>query len=103
MSFCSYSLELIDKMAHTKSAGTTKNGRESASKRLGVKIFGGQLAKIGSIIIRQRGSQYVPGSGVKIGKDDTIYAIQTGHVLFRTKRVKKYNGFRKTTSVVNVV
>jgi len=73
-------------MAHKKGAGSSNNGRESASKRLGVKIFGGQAAIAGNIIIRQRGTQHHPGKNVGIGKDHTIYALTDGLVEFRKKK-----------------
>lgn len=73
-------------MAHKKGEGSVKNGRDSQSKRLGVKIFGGQAAVAGNIIIRQRGTVYHPGSNVGIGKDFTIYALTDGVVEFRKTR-----------------
>jgi large subunit ribosomal protein L27 len=73
-------------MAHKKGVGSSKNGRESASKRLGVKIFGGQLAVSGNIIIRQRGTQHHPGENVGIGKDHTLYALTDGTVAFRKRK-----------------
>ena len=73
-------------MAHKKGVGSSKNGRESHSKRLGVKIFGGQVAIAGNIIIRQRGTQHHPGKNVGIGKDHTIYALTDGLVEFRKKK-----------------
>jgi large subunit ribosomal protein L27 len=73
-------------MAHKKGVGSSKNGRESQSKRLGVKIFGGQAAVAGNIIIRQRGTQHHPGQNVGIGKDHTIYALVDGQVEFRKKK-----------------
>jgi large subunit ribosomal protein L27 len=73
-------------MAHKKGVGSSKNGRESASKRLGVKIFGGQLAISGNIIIRQRGTQHHPGENVGIGKDHTLYALTDGTVAFRKRK-----------------
>jgi large subunit ribosomal protein L27 len=73
-------------MAHKKGVGSSRNGRESHSKRLGVKIFGGQAAKAGNVIIRQRGTSIHPGKGVGIGKDHTIFALVDGTVLFTTKR-----------------
>ena len=73
-------------MAHKKGVGSSKNGRESHSKRLGIKIFGGQPAKAGNIILRQRGTEYHPGKGVGIGKDHTIFALVDGNVVFTTKR-----------------
>ncbi len=73
-------------MAHKKGEGKVKNGRESESKRLGVKIYGGQLAKAGSIIVRQRGTRHNPGLGVGMGKDHTLYALTEGVVKFQKKR-----------------
>ncbi|MDO8495819.1 MAG: 50S ribosomal protein L27 [bacterium] len=90
-------------MAHTKAVGTTKLGRDSQPKYLGVKLSGGQAAKIGNIIIRQRGTRFVPGKGVRLGTDDTIYSIRDGHVQFITKRVKKYDGRNRLVKIVNVV
>lgn len=73
-------------MAHKKGVGSSKNGRESESKRLGVKIFGGQAAIAGNIIIRQRGTQHHPGKNVGMGKDHTLFALTDGTVEFRKKR-----------------
>ena len=73
-------------MAHKKGVGSSKNGRESESKRLGVKIFGGQFAKAGNIIKRQRGTVHHPGLNVGMGKDHTIYALVDGYVLFTEGR-----------------
>ncbi len=73
-------------MAHKKGVGSSKNGRESESKRLGVKIFGGQFAKSGNIIVRQRGTQHHPGDNVGIGKDHTLFALTDGNVVFRKRR-----------------
>lgn len=69
-------------MAHKKGAGSSKNGRESHSKRLGVKIFGGQEIVAGNIIVRQRGTKHHPGNGVGMGKDHTLYALEDGYVKF---------------------
>jgi large subunit ribosomal protein L27 len=73
-------------MAHKKGAGSSHNGRESHSKRLGVKIFGGQAAQAGSIIVRQRGTKHRPGVNVGIGRDHTLYALIDGVVEFRKKQ-----------------
>jgi large subunit ribosomal protein L27 len=73
-------------MAHKKGVGSSKNGRESESKRLGVKIFGGQAAIAGNIIVRQRGTKHHPGLNVGIGKDHTLYALVDGKVVFKKKR-----------------
>ncbi len=73
-------------MAHKKGAGSSRNGRESESKRLGVKLFGGQFAKAGNIIVRQRGTQHHPGNHVGMGKDHTLFALTDGTVEFRKKK-----------------
>ena len=70
-------------MAHKKGVGSSKNGRESAAQRLGVKIFGGQKCVAGNIIVRQRGTRHYPGQNVAIGKDDTLYALTDGVVQFK--------------------
>ena len=72
-------------MAHKKGGGSTRNGRDSKPKMLGVKSFGGELISAGSIIVRQRGTQFHPGSNVGIGKDHTLFALVDGHVAFATK------------------
>ena len=76
-------------MAHKKGAGSSKNGRESESKRLGVKIFGGQKAIAGNIIVRQRGTKHNPGINVGIGKDHTLFAFKDGKVKFTKKKNNK--------------
>jgi len=76
-------------MAHKKGAGSSRNGRESESKRLGVKLFGGQIAKAGNIIVRQRGTVHHPGNNVGIGKDDTLFALTDGKIVFKKKRNNK--------------
>ena len=76
-------------MAHKKGVGSSKNGRESESKRLGVKIWGGQFAKAGNILVRQRGAVHNPGENVGIGKDHTLFALIDGTVVFRKKRNNK--------------
>jgi large subunit ribosomal protein L27 len=76
-------------MAHKKGVGSSKNGRESESKRLGVKMFGGQIVKAGNIIVRQRGTQHHPGDNVGMGKDHTLYALIDGTVEFRKRRNNK--------------
>ena len=85
-------------MAHKKGEGSVKNGRDSQSKRLGVKIFGGQSAISGNIILRQRGTEYHPGSNVGVGKDFTLFALVDGVVEF-----KKGRNDRRTVSVVTEV
>lgn len=76
-------------MAHKKGVGSSKNGRESASKRLGVKIWGGQKAIAGNVLVRQRGTTHRPGLNVGIGKDDTLYALKDGIVTFKKTRCNK--------------
>ncbi|HPE43494.1 MAG TPA: 50S ribosomal protein L27 [Bacteroidales bacterium] len=76
-------------MAHKKGVGSSNNGRESESKRLGVKIYGGQFAKAGNIIVRQRGTAHRPGNNVGLGKDHTIFALVDGTVEFRRKKDDK--------------
>jgi large subunit ribosomal protein L27 len=73
-------------MAHKKGEGSSRNGRDSNAKRLGVKIFGGQLAIAGNIIVRQRGTRYHPGKNVGMGKDHTLFALVPGHVFFTRKK-----------------
>ena len=84
-------------MAHKKAGGSTRNGRDSESKRLGVKIFGGQAVKAGNIIVRQRGTQFHKGVNVGIGKDHTLFATADGKVQFETKGPQN----RKFVSVVS--
>ncbi len=83
-------------MASKKGGGSTNNGRDSHSKRLGVKSYGGELINAGSIIVRQRGTQFHPGENVGMGKDHTLFAKITGKVVFATKGALK----RKTVSIV---
>lgn len=82
-------------MAHKKAGGSSRNGRDSESKRLGVKLFGGQLARAGSIIVRQRGTRFHPGLNVGCGKDHTLFAKANGRIIFETKGPKN----RKYVSV----
>jgi large subunit ribosomal protein L27 len=77
-------------MAHVKAGGVAKGNKDSVSKRLGVKIYGGQIAKPGNIILRQRGTKVSPGTGVQIGHDHTIFAVNEGVVTFSTKLGKQY-------------
>ncbi|MCT4614539.1 MAG: 50S ribosomal protein L27 [Marinifilaceae bacterium] len=76
-------------MAHKKGVGSSKNGRESESKRLGIKIYGGQAVTAGNIIVRQRGTKHNPGNNVGCGKDHTLYALIDGKVVFQKKRNNK--------------
>jgi large subunit ribosomal protein L27 len=90
-------------MAHRKAGGSTKLGRDSAGKRLGVKLYGGQKVNPGMIIIRQRGTKYHPGPGVRRGVDDTLYAARVGLVKFLQRRQRKYDGSFKQVRIVTVV
>lgn len=76
-------------MAHVKAGGVAKGNKDSVSKRLGVKVYGGQHAIAGNIIVRQKGTRTYPGAGVEMGKDFTIYAVESGKVVFFTKRGKQ--------------
>lgn len=89
-------------MAHTKAKGSTKLGRESESKRLGVKRFDGQKVNPGEILIRQRGTKYYPGTNVLRGGDDTLYAKTAGVVKFGSKQRTHFDGSKKRVSVINV-
>jgi len=89
-------------MAHTKSGGTTKNVRDSQPKYLGVKLYAGQLAKPGSILVRQRGTKILPGKNVLIGKDDTLYSKINGIVKFSAKRKINFDGKKKVLPLVSV-
>ncbi len=77
-------------MAHKKGLGSSRNGRDSNAKRLGVKMFGGQEVKPGNIIVRQRGTRFRPGPGTQIGRDDTIFAVREGVVEFRRSGEKRF-------------
>jgi large subunit ribosomal protein L27 len=90
-------------MATTKAAGTTRLGRDSISKRLGVKLFDGQKANPGSIIIRQRGAKFIAGKNVRRGGDDTLFAIKKGIVKFMTKKRTRFDGNKRLVKVVNVI
>ena len=89
-------------MAHKKAGGSTALGRDSVSKRLGVKIFGDQAVKKGEIIVRQHGTKYHPGKNVKVAGDSTLYALIDGMVKFQSKMVRKFHGNLRRTRVVSV-
>ena len=89
-------------MSKTKQGGSSRLGRDSAAQRLGIKISAGEKAKIGMIIIRQRGTKYLLGKNVKKGSDDTIYAMKDGVVEFASKSKKLFNGSRRMAKVVSV-
>ena len=89
-------------MAHTKSGGTTKNVRDSQPKYLGVKLYAGQIAQPGSILVRQRGTRILAGKNVRRGHDDTLYSTASGIVKFSTKRKTNFNGKNKRLPLVSV-
>lgn len=89
-------------MAHKKAGGSTALGRDSVSKRLGVKIFGNQAVKTGQVIVRQKGTKYHAGKNVRMGGDSTLYSLANGVVKFQNKMVKKFHGNLKSTRIVNV-
>lgn len=89
-------------MAHRKAGGSTQLGRDSISKRLGVKKFGGQKVKTGNIIIRQRGTKFRPGKNVAKGSDDTLFALANGVVKFTARKIRKFTGKLERVQFVNV-
>jgi len=90
-------------MSKTKAGGSTRNGRDSKAKRLGVKVWGGQTVTAGSIIVRQRGTKFHPGENIGIGKDHTLFSKIDGIVQFTEKRTTKYDGRKFKDVFVNVV
>jgi large subunit ribosomal protein L27 len=89
-------------MAHRKAGGSTRLGRDSISKRLGVKIFGGQVAQTGNVLVRQRGTKFHPGVNVRRGEDDTLYSVINGLVRFHTKKVRNFTGKLVSRTFVHV-
>ncbi|MGB9743607.1 MAG: 50S ribosomal protein L27 [Minisyncoccales bacterium] len=89
-------------MAKTKAAGSTKLGRDSRPKYLGVKIFEGQKVKTGNIIVRQKGTKFLPGKNVRCGRDKTLYALKEGVVYFTTKRKRCFDNSQRLVKIVNV-
>ena len=89
-------------MAKTKATGATKLGRDSLPKYLGVKLFEGQKTKVGQVLIKQRGTKFLPGRNVKKGGDDTLYALKEGVVRFQTKRKRGFDSSQKLAKIVNV-
>ncbi|MEK7077667.1 MAG: 50S ribosomal protein L27 [Patescibacteria group bacterium] len=90
-------------MAHTKAVGSTRLGRDSISKRLGVKLHDGQTARAGNILVKQRGNRVWPGKNVKKSGDDTLYALKNGKVKFTTKIKTDFTGHKKAVKVVSVL
>jgi len=90
-------------MAHKKAGGSSRNGRDSEAKRLGVKAYGGELIPAGSIIVRQRGSKIMAGKNVGVGKDYTLFALKDGKVSFTSKRKGNFDGTTSTKKVAHVL
>jgi len=90
-------------MAHKKAAGSTQNNRDSQAKRRGVKLFGGEYAIPGNIIVRQKGTKWFPGKGVEMGRDFTIFATTEGVVSYSKKRQRKFNGQTHYDTIVSVL
>ena len=90
-------------MAHTKAGGSTQNNRDSQPKYLGIKLYAGEKARPGVILVRQRGTKFVAGKGVRLGKDDTIYAVAEGTVKYESKRKIKFDGAKRSVHKVSVV
>jgi len=90
-------------MAHTKSLGSTKLGRDSKSKRLGIKINHGQTAKAGEIILRQRGNRYLTGKNVRRAGDDTLYAGVTGVVQYKQTKKNGFDGIRRFAKIISII
>lgn len=90
-------------MAHVKATGSAKNLKDSGPKYLGIKLFDGELARPGAIIVRQRGTQYLPGRNTMMGRDHTIFAVKNGKVKFETKRKKRFDAKIIKKKVINVV
>jgi large subunit ribosomal protein L27 len=89
-------------MAKSKSTGATRLGRDSRPKYLGIKLFEGQIAKVGQILVRQRGTKILPGKNVARGRDDTLYAKKEGKVYYTTKRIRKFDKSQRRAKVVNI-
>ena len=90
-------------MAHKKAGGSTALGRDSQAQRLGVKLYAGELAKAGSILVRQRGTKFRPGKNVKKGGDDTLFAIRPGIVKFQEKKLKRFTGKLQKVKIIHVL
>lgn len=93
---------LFVNMAKTKAAGSTRLGRDSISKRLGVKLYQGQVAKAGNVLVRQRGTKFIPGDNVRKGADDTLYAAKEGTVIFKTIKKIRFDGKQRVAKVISI-
>ena len=89
-------------MSKTKSAGSTKLGRDSRPKYLGVKLYAGQKAKPGMIIVKQRGTKFLAGKNVRKGRDDSLYAVKQGIIKFATKRIKRFDNKQRRAKIISV-
>ena len=89
-------------MAKTKAAGSTRLGRDSISKRLGIKLYAGEIAKPGNVLVRQRGTKFLPGENVRRGADDTLYAVAEGKVLFKTIKKTRFDGKQRIAKVISI-
>jgi large subunit ribosomal protein L27 len=89
-------------MAHKKAGGSTRLGRDSNAQRLGVKLYGGEIAKIGDIIVHQRGTRYRAGNGCQVAKDDTVFAIIPGIVQYTKKKIKKFTGKLENAQIISI-
>ncbi len=89
-------------MSHTKAGGSSKNLRDSAGQRLGVKLFGGEIVRAGGVIVRQRGTRMEAGPGVGVGVDHTLFAMHDGIVAFSTRQIQKFTGTRVRRTIVSV-
>lgn len=89
-------------MAHKKAGGSTRLGRDSESKRLGVKVFGGQIVKAGAIIVRQKGTRFGAGTGTRLGRDHTLYSITDGRLTYSRRSKRSFTGARRNQVVANV-
>ena len=90
-------------MAHKKAGGSASNLKDSQGQRLGVKLFAGEFAQAGAIIVRQRGTRIRPGKNVERGSDDTLFALRSGHVSFRSRQTRRFDGSLKKTKFADVV
>jgi large subunit ribosomal protein L27 len=90
-------------MSHTKAGGSVRNGRNSAGRRLGVKLFGNQFARSGNILVRQRGTRMEAGVGVGVGVDHTLFALRDGIVKFSVKKIEKFTGAKVRRTFISVV
>jgi len=89
-------------MAHKKAGGSTSLGRDSQSKRLGIKLQDGQTAKAGAIIVRQRGTKYRAGNNVAVGHDDTLFATKAGQVKIQTKKIRRFDNHLQSTKIIHI-